>query len=223
MFAKYHPQPQIAEKNLIFTDNQKKEQPNSMIIKVAKTRSAYLGPACCMHTLYIRGLVQRQDAVQPHAVSLSLPLGVHAVTEGPARGLRCPQCWTCRALHPGPPSLLRAYAPSLSSPHATVLVPLHVVMPNAKRPHAVDAHRGCGPEVSLPPTLPRPFFSLLGVESPSDLVWMCRFPVAAKRRLLHWRVGGGGGGGERAGEESHPQRGGWGGHHVAAVGACLKG
>ena len=56
-------------------------------------------------TLCVRGSAQRRDAARPHAVSLRLPLGAHGAREGPVPGLRCPQCWTCRALHPGPLSL----------------------------------------------------------------------------------------------------------------------
>ena len=58
----------------------------------------------------------------PHAVSLSLPLGVHGAGDGPAPGLRwCPSCGTCRAPHPGPPSLFRADALALSSPRVQKL------------------------------------------------------------------------------------------------------
>ena len=65
-------------------------------------------------TLCVQGSAQRQGPAGPHAISLSLPLGAHGAGDGPAPGLRCPQCGTCHAPHPGPPGLFRAYAPAVS-------------------------------------------------------------------------------------------------------------
>ena len=56
-------------------------------------------------------------------------------------------------------------------------------------PRAAVARPRPGPKVFLPPTLPRPFSSLLGMDSPGDPAWVGRFPAVAERRLL---PGGGG-------------------------------
>ena len=130
--------------------------------KVAKTEVS-LFRSCTVCT----GVSPETQCNAPHVVSLRLPLGVHGKREGPAPKLTCPQCWTCCALHPGPPSLLGAYAPSLSSPRTIVPATPPLPMPSVKRPRTVDARTSPGPEVFLPPALPRPF-SLLGVESPGD-------------------------------------------------------
>ena len=140
--------------------------------------------------LCVQGLAQRHDAAKPHAVSLSLPLGVLSVREGPASraqvaselDLPCPSPGAADPL--GGIDDLPCPSPLCGGAGAAGVQ----VVPSANRPWAADMRPLPGAE----PALPRPHLDLLGVEVRGDQAITGRLPAAVARPFLCAAGGGGG-------------------------------
>ena len=125
------------------------------------------------YTLCPQGLAQRQDAVRPHAVPLSLPLGVPGAREGPAPSAQVASELALPCPSPGAFNPLRGVdtLPYLCPSRGGVLATAALVMPRAKRPLAAVERPLLEAEfVPVLHLLPWPRLCLLGVEILGELV-----------------------------------------------------
>ena len=127
---------------MVSMDKHKKGLPNSMVPKLQNLRKQVSLFRSC--TLCVQGSAQRQDVARPHAVSLSLPLGVPSAREGPAPRAQVASELALSCPSPGASAPLGgADAPLCSSSRCGgANIAGALVMPNANRPREALA-RGC--------------------------------------------------------------------------------